>query len=95
MKKKMNEENGFQRFYSVKLKKKLKKINVYKFILMYWKMNEKKYGWIYFWVFPVAGKRIEKKNKEIMKNEKKKNGVQKLAGLLPKLYCNTGYCIVT
>ena len=28
-----------------------------------------------------------------MKNEKK-NGVQKFAGLLPRLYCNTGYGIV-
>ena len=30
-----------------------------------------------------------------MKNEEKKNGVQKLVGLLPRLHCNIGYCIVT
>ena len=31
------EENGLQKFYSVKLKK----INFYKFILVYWRMKKK------------------------------------------------------
>ena len=35
--KKKSEENGFQILYSVKLKK----INFYKFILVYWKMKKK------------------------------------------------------
>ena len=54
--KKINKENGFQIFYSVKLKKKEKKINFYKFILMYWRIMKKK-TWICFWVFPIAGKK--------------------------------------
>ena len=35
--KKKSKENGFQIFYSVKLKK----INFYKFILVYWRMKKK------------------------------------------------------
>ena len=35
--KKKSEENGFQRFYSIKLKK----INFYKFILVYWRIKKK------------------------------------------------------
>ena len=55
---KKNEENGFQRFYSVKLKK----INFYKFILVYWRMRKKNgYNFFFFGVFQSSSK-MKKKN---------------------------------
>ena len=44
---KKSEENGFQIFYSVKLKKKVKKINFYKFILVYWRMKKNQINKLY------------------------------------------------
>ena len=39
--KKKSEENGFQIFLQCKTEEKVKKINFYKFILVYWRMKKK------------------------------------------------------
>ena len=53
----------------------MKKINFYKFIRVFWKMK-KKYRYIIFLYFPVAG----------TKKKKKKCSSETVFGLLPKLY---------